>query len=176
MERHQKETFIGYEYRDVTVKKDYVSLYTDGYENFGWEIEGTESVIQPAGSVILKFKRDRKLRNKAELTRLQRQFDSLVEQIIHLEKSKSVLALIVAIAIGILGTAFIAGSVFAISYGNHILLMIVLAIPGFVGWILPYFFYTRLVHQKTAEVNPVIEMKYDEIYEVTKRANMLLEH
>ena len=61
----------------------------------------------------MKFKRDRKVRNKAELTRLQRQFDSCVSEIESLERSKYLRASVFAYIIGVVGTAFMAGSVFA---------------------------------------------------------------
>ena len=84
------------------------------------------------------MKRDRKIINKMELTRLQRNFEAYVEEIRHLEKEKTSLPSIVAITTGIIGTAFIAGSTFAVTANPpHIVLCILLAIPGFLGWILP---------------------------------------
>lgn len=79
-----KKAFVGYEYKEITVKRSMASIYADGYENFGWKSEGI--VHQPSklaiDSVTLKFKRDRKIRNKTELTRLQRNFDACVQEII----------------------------------------------------------------------------------------------
>lgn len=166
--------FIGFEYKDKTIKKAYVSLYTDSYENFGWELDSMSNNLQSPNTVNMKFKRDRKIRNKAELTRLQRQFDSLVEQIDALERSKNSFATAMALLIGIIGTAFMAGSVFAISYGENIPLMIVLAVPAFMGWAAPYFVYEHIRKNKTKTIEPLIDEKYEEIYEVTKRANSLL--
>ena len=165
--------FIGYEYKEVTVKRNMESVYSDGYANFGWTLEGISTPIQSVGSVTLKFKRDRKLRNKAELTRLQRQFDSCVTEIQRLELSKIIMASAVAYIIGIVGTAFMAGSVFAY-IANMLPLCIVLAIPAFAGWIIPYFCYCSIRMKKTDEVEPLIDKKYDEIYEVSEKANSLL--
>lgn len=168
------KNFIGYEYHDVTVKRSMVSVYTDGYENFGWQLEGTEYAMGTVDSVILKFKRDRKIRNKTELTRLQRNFDACVGGIVALENSKMVKASIVAYAVGIIGTAFMAGSVFTVTSGL-IPLCIILAVPAFAGWILPYFLFKSIVKKKTAEVNPLIDQKYDEIYTICEKANSLLD-
>ena len=165
--------FIGYEYRDVTVNRSLEAMYIDGYENFGWKHESTTATQIGLGAVSMKFKRDRKIRNKAELTRLQRQFDACVSEITSMEKSKAASASIVAYTVGLLGTAFLAGATF--SYlGGLIILCIVLAIPGFVGWILPYFLYNSTYAKKAAKVTPLIESKYDEIYEICERANSLL--
>lgn len=165
--------FIGYEYKDVTIKNDMVSVYADGYTNFGWTLEGTSHPIQKVGSVTLKLKRDRKIRNKAELTRLQRQFDACVNDIIALEHSKVIAAAATAYVIGIFGTAFMAGSVFAY-LADMLPIMVILAIPGFVGWIIPYFCYVHISKKKTDKVTPLIDGKYDEIYDVCEKANNML--
>ena len=171
----EKKDFIGYEYQTVNVKRAMVSLYADGYENFGWELEDTEEQggALPAETVTMKFKRDRKICNKAELTRLQRNFDACVDEILSLENAKHIKASVVAYTVGIIGTAFMAGSVFAVTAGR-IVPCIILAIPAFIGWILPYFLFRGVKKKKTAEVTPLIDTKYDELYAVCEKAHDLL--
>ena len=177
----QKE-FVGYEYKEVIADKSRVSLLVDGYENFGWEVDGNISEFyeecknpQKQNKVILRLKRNRKIINKMELTRLQRNFESCVREIEMLEKSKTSSATMYALILGILGTAFMAGSTFAVTaQPPHIILCILLAIPGFLGWILPYFVYRRVLGKQTEKVTPLIEDKYDEIYEICKKGNRLL--
>lgn len=68
----------------MTVRRSAVSLYMDAYKSFGWEPGGTENSPKArtvAERIVLKFKRDRKILNKAELTRLQRNFDACVNEI-----------------------------------------------------------------------------------------------
>ncbi len=167
--------FIGYEYKTVSVNHQMESVYADGYQNFGWETEGTPESSATVGMVSMRFKRNRKILNKAELTRLQRQFDACVDEIVALERSKSTVASIVAYVIGLVGCAFMAGSVFAITSASpNIMLCAILAIPGFVGWILPYFCFTSVRRKKTNALTPLIDKKYDEIYEVCEKANKLL--
>ena len=168
-----ESNFIGYEYKDITVKRSMEPVYADGYTHFGWALEGTSAPLQGIGAVTLKFKRDRKIRNKAELSRLQRQFDSCVGEIERMEASKVTGASACAYVIGVIGTAFLAGSVFAYNAGL-LPFSIVLALPGFVGWILPYFCYCNISRKKTEQVSPLIDQKYDEIYEVSEKANGLL--
>lgn len=170
----EKQKFIGYEYRDVAIKKDISAIVIDGYENFGWQVDSSTTPMQPTNSVTIKFKRDRAIRNKAELTRLQRQFDADLEEIQKLESSKTTTAATVAFLVGIIGTAFMAGAIFAID-AEKIMLMIALAVPGFVGWVLPYFIFNKLRYQKTKAITPLIDQKYDEIYAITKQGNSLLE-
>ncbi len=166
--------FIGYEYKDVIISREMEALYADGYANFGWKLENTYPVpLIGINLVVMKFKRDRKIRNKAELTRLQRQFDSCVREIQDMEKSKTVSASIAAYTIGLTGIVFLAGSLLA--YLKSIIsLCVVLAIPGFIGFILPYFAYQSLYAKKSIKVTSLIEGKYDEIYEVCEKADSLL--
>jgi len=164
--------YIGFEYTSITVKKDLESAVVDGYANFGWKPEGREATLG-TGSTGLKFKRDRKIRNKAELSRLQREFITHIKEIENLEASKTSGAQIAAFTIGFVGTAFLAGATFSYLAG-FFPLMIILAIPGFIGWILPYFVYNGVRRKKTTNVSVLIENQYDAIYEICEKANGLL--
>lgn len=166
--------FIGYEYKDFTVKRSMASLYSDSIENFWWEPEATSEISGKPDSICMKFRRNRKIRNKSELTRLHRQLDNSIANIQSLEFSKYLKASTAAYVTGVIGTAFMAGSVFAVTSGN-ITLCVVLAIPGFLGWTLPYLIYRSIYRKKVLEVTPMIDKKYDEIYEVCEKANNLLD-
>jgi hypothetical protein len=168
-----ENSFMGYEYKDIIVNSSMEPVYSDAYVNFGYKLEGTSAQIGKYGTIKMKFKRDRKIRNKAELTRLQRQFDACVAEIETLERSKVTDASVVAYAAGIIGTGFMAGSVFSYQAGM-VPLCIVLAIPAFIGWVLPYFCYNKIHKKKVEKVAPLVDEKYDEIYEVCAKANSLL--
>lgn len=89
--------------------------------------------------------------------------------------SKTAAALMISLLVGILGTAFMAGSVFAVTAEPPVLwLTILLAVPGFAGWILPYFLYRGVTRKKEAEINPLIEQKFDEIYRICEKGSGLL--
>jgi uncharacterized protein YcgL (UPF0745 family) len=169
-----RSNFIGFEYRDVLVKKTMQSVYLDNYRDFGWIPEGDSVPVGKPDFVTLRFKRDRKIRNKAELTRLQRQFETYVTEIVSLEALKTRRAASIAFAVGIIGTAFITGSVFAVTADN-VAVCVSLAIPGFLGWITPYILYRNLRKKKTEKLNPLISEKYEELYFVCERANALLD-
>lgn len=178
--------YVGYEYKEVKTDSAQASFLIDGYANFGWQVDQNvagglreESAKKPgvpaADKVIIRLKRDRRIINKTELTRLQRNFEACVREIEELEKRKTTAASIAALATGSLGTVFMAGSVFAVTADPPlILLCAVLAVPGFLGWILPYFLYRRIAKRKTEEISPLIEEKYDEIYEICEKGNRLL--
>lgn len=170
----QKKDFMGYEYRNVTVKKTMQAVYADSFGNFGWIAEGIEDTVGKVDSVVMKFKRNRKIRNKSELTRLQRQFEACTAEIVFLERSKVTKAAGIAYAVGVIGCAFMAGSVFAVTAEN-IPLCVILAVPGFLGWIAPYPLFRSISAKKTEAVTPLIDQKYDELYNVCEKANALLD-
>lgn len=170
---NNEKGFVGFEYMEVSAKHWMESLYVDSYENFGWEFEGEAARESAGGQVTLKFKRDRKLRNKAELTRLQRQFEACAQEIETLERSRTTTASIAAFTIGLAGTVLLGGAMFTYLHGL-LPLMVISAVPGFLGWIAPYFCYQRLRQKREQRIAPLIEQKSDEIYSVCERGCRLL--
>jgi Flp pilus assembly protein TadB len=166
--------YIGYEYKTVTVPSDKISMYLDAYENFGWMPDESIPTRQYVGTAVLKLKRDRKILNKTELTRLQQHFESCMDEIAALEKSKTGAATTISIIIGVIGTAFMAGSVFAVTAEPPIIwLCILLGIPGLIGWAVPYRMFQFYMKKRITEVTPLIEQKYDEIHEICEKGNSL---
>ena len=110
-----------------------------------------------------------------ELTRLQRHFEACVRELDELEQSKTTRASIGAITVGLIGTAFLAGATFAATHQPPLIaLTILLAIPGFVGWIVPWFLYRAMVRRRTKVVDGLMERKYDEIDEICQKGHQLL--
>jgi hypothetical protein len=170
-----EEQFIAYEYKNVTVPRDFENIYLDSLPNFGWQPDGNVPFLSSRGiaEVSLKFKRDRRIKNKTELSRLEREFENNIHAIESLERSKESRAQIAAFTIGIIGTAFMAGSVFAYLAGM-LLLMVILAIPGFLGWLFPYFRYRDVKTKRTKTVAPFIDEQYNALYDVCEKAYEML--
>lgn len=181
-----EQEYIAYEYKEITAEQSDAPFLRDSYENFGWEVTRTEKAAGapaaakraiPAGKekIVLQMRRNRKLVNRAELLRLQRHFESCVRDVAALEKEKSRLADIVSIAVGVAGTAFLAASVMAYTANPPLFaLFVVCAVPGIAGWALPYFLYRGIREKKTAQIAPLIEKKYDEMYEICEKGYHLL--
>ena len=173
------EKFMTYDYKEVEAERNMIPFLRDGYENFGWETEEkvSETKIHPNQNhkSILQMRRNRKIMNKTELQRLQSHFEACVKDVKALEKLKESKATMISLVVGIVGTAFMAGFVFAITAEEPLVtLCIILAVPGFIGWIVPYFLYKRIREKQTQIINPLIEKKYDEIYEICEKGNKLL--
>lgn len=171
--------FTAYDYKEIEADRNMIPFLRDGYENFGWETQECEEKNKIHSSqkqkVVLQMKRNRKIMNKVELVRLQSHFEACIKDVKALEKSRESKATMVSLAVGILGTGFMAGSVFAVTAQPPlVILSIILAIPGFMGWILPYFLYKKIREKQTQIMNSLIEKKYDEIYEICEKGNKLL--
>ena len=167
--------FVGYEYKELTVAADRFSLYLDSYENFGWTADKNAPPRSQHGLMTVTLKRDRRIVNKMELTRLQRNFDACIQEVDALERSKASSPTILALAAGLIGTAFMALSVFSVTaQPPHIPACILFALPGFAGWIASPFLYRERLRRKAGEINPLIEDKLEEAYRLCQRGHELL--
>jgi hypothetical protein len=168
MDREKK--FIMNEYLEVTIKGNLVPLCSDCYRALGWTIVDTGAGVD---AIKIKLQRDRKMKHRVALCDLQRKCEMAFQAIERLENSKTTKAFAVALGVGLLGTGFMAGSVFAY-LASLIPLSIILAIPGFLGWGLPYLLYREVIIKSTERINPLIDEKYDIIYEACEKASQLL--
>lgn len=164
---------VMYEYKNVTIRKDLANLYIDNYKNFGWETEDARYSLTEIGDVSIKFRRDRKIQNKVELTRLQNQFDACVQEIQKLEKSKTKGPAATAMVIGTVGVVLMGGAVFTAVAGK-VAAGVVMAVPGFAAWAAPYGVYNKQTKTKSEKVTPLIDEKYDELYNICEKAHALL--
>lgn len=167
--------YVQYEYLNVSATADNAPLLLDCYENFGWTQDERHFSPDTGRTVTLHLKRDRKIINRMELTRLQRNFEGCLQEIKLLERSRKQLASIWAAVLAIIGTAFMAGAVFAVTNDPPLYpLMVLLAVPGFAGWVLPYFIYHRLFARQHRKVQPLIDAKYQEIDQLCEKGHALL--
>lgn len=173
--RDMKPNFVAYEYKEITVETENVSMYLDCYENFGWIIDENRPETNSLSHTTIYLKRDRHIINKAELTRLQRHFEACANEVRTLEHSKVSAATMWSLIVGIIGTAFMSGSVFAVTHEPPmILLCILLAIPAFLGWILPFPVYKKIYEKRSRKIEMLIAAKQDEIDEICEKGYSLL--
>ena len=127
-----KTPFVSFDYKEAAVERERLSQALDGYACLGWELDRQEGA---GGQIRLFLRRDRHILNKAELTRLERQFEACLDAIRALEASVPQRATMAALAVGLAGTVFLAGATFAVTAAPPIVwLCAVLAVPGFLGW------------------------------------------
>ena len=193
--------FVGYEYKHITVPKSMDGLWTDGLNSFGWALDKKEPAVvkhlwgplrvmmaplsvfggkfkesvvdhESATRVELTFKRDREIPGKSALNLLQPELEHSARSIESLEESKTMTASVAAYAIGLVGTVFLALATFAYLAGMSPL-FIILAIPGFMGWILPFFAFHAVKNNKTKKIDPLIEIQHENIYTICQKADKM---
>jgi hypothetical protein len=179
----QTPGFTAYEYASVRAPRDLESLYQDTYRSFGWTVESTELAdpirplpLTPAihpSTITLKLKRDRGIRNRQMVQTLQRKAEGSLSNIARLEKSKTTRAMVLAVTIGIVGAAFLAGSIFLMN-GGLLVLSIVLGAIGLIGWLGGFVAYLGVKSRRTTTVIPLIDREFDVLYETSEQAARLL--
>lgn len=171
----RKKEFKSFDYKQVVVREKWLSFCIDGYESLGWFPDENTPVKEERGQCLIQLKRDRKIANKMELSRLEHNFDACLAELEELERSKTTVPIILTLTCGLIGTAFMAGSVFAVTARPPVIwLCVLLAVPGFLGWILPYFVYRRGVAKRIEKITPYIEAKHDEMEEICRKGYSLL--
>lgn len=188
MKNIETKDFVAYEYLSINVKSEKEPLYIDCYENFGWVLINNTALIDKDDYYLnnsninnnklvnIKFKRDRKIKNKMKVINLQKKLEMALKKVEKLEKEPSSIGFIYAMIIGLIGTIFLALSVFAITAQNPFYILGSLCgIVGIVGWILPYFVYKH-VKAKKEQINiSLIEEEYNTIYDSCEQAKKLID-
>lgn len=167
--------YIAWEYKEIPADSKDISLLLDCYECFGWRQDENRPPLPGRRPAALSLKRDRRLVNRMELTRLQRNFESCLQEISQLEHTRTRAGVAEALLVALVGTAFMAGAVFAVTADPpRYLLTILLALPAFAGWILPFFLCRALQQRASRRVQPLIEAKYEEIWQLCEKGHALL--
>lgn len=172
----QEKDFVSYEYRTKTVKAKDLSRAIDMYEAFGWEVTATTPTF--VDGVTLSLKRDRKLKHKQELTKLERQAEDTFDTIIGLHRAKTMGASIFAYIFGVIATLMLGG-------GMCLTMLIENNIPAFVGGVvlgvlgivlcgINYAIYSKIAAKKTKEILPIIDDNEEKLANILEKGNDLL--
>lgn len=175
MDNYRRSLFGTDEFFQALVPNVFINDYIIAYECFGWKEDERQPRKKQGEKVILSFVRDKNILNKTELTRLQRQFEDCMEQIQAMQRRADSIPLAASLTAGLLGTAFIAGSVFAVTASTPIIwLTVLLAIPGFILWGAAYPICRTEQKRQREKLLPLIDAKYDEAAQTAQKAKNLL--
>lgn len=189
MKNSETKEFIAYEYLNINVKSEKEPLYTDCYEAFGWNLITNTALVEEGDYYInnihanntrqvnLKFKRDRKIPNKGELQNLQRKMELSLKELDKLESEPTTKGIMKSLTIGLLGTIFLAISVFAITAKNleviNYVICTISGIIGLIGWALGFISYNKTKTKIEQQNTTLIEEQYNTIYDCCEKANKL---
>ncbi|NMM99979.1 hypothetical protein G1C96_0557 [Bifidobacterium sp. DSM 109958] len=163
---HAAYDYVGYEYLTVNAAADRQSMLADGYRAFGWQ-------LLDADARTLRFRRERAIANKTEVSRLQRQYEAQVAQLDDLAAAPARNGRIAGLSLGLVGCAFLAGATFSYLAGL-VALMVVLAVPGFACWIAAYPAARKVASAAARRAGALSERLYDANDDVCRRAAALL--
>ena len=172
----QEKDFIGYEYKTVSVKAKDRTKATDMYEAFGWEI--TNAAPAPFGGTALSMKRDRHIRHRQELNKLQRRAEDAFASVNGLERAKTLGARIFACIFGCFAALVLGGGMsLTMCIQDSIPAMaggIALGIIGIALCIVNYFLYQKIAARKSAALLSVIDEAEEEFANILEQGNELL--
>ena len=155
----QEKDFISYEYKTKVIKTQEQTRAMDMYEAFGWEITDVSTSLD--GRTTLSLKRDRKLKHRQELNRLERQAEDTFNMIGKLNRSKTLGAGIFAYTFGIIAALVLGGGMCLTMLTENsapaLVGGIILGIAGIALCAVNYPIYKKIAEKKTAQILPVID-------------------
>lgn len=190
MKNTETKDFIAYEYLSINIPSDKEPLYLDIYENFGWILINNlsssglvdkedyyinNSNVNGKKLINLKFKRDRKIPNKAKIINLQAKCEKSLKELNYLEKEPYKKGAFYTTINALLGTIFVAISTFLVTSNTpNYILMAITGIIGITIWCLSYFIYNK-IKNKYEKINvSLIENTYNNIYNACEQSKKLL--
>ena len=179
-----KENFVAYEYKNVTVKRNSAGMYIDCMENFGWTLVENDGydvqalltklnpvnlgknianaaqsfgeTADPSETMTLKFKRDRRIENKPQLEKLEREYEESLSAINKAERKNVAQTMGISLGTGIIGTVFIGLAVYNFIFSN-IVLGVLFAAVGAVGWAIGFFSNMKVGKKKSVQTEPYVQ-------------------
>ena len=171
-----EKDFITYEDMSKTGKASEQTRLVDMYEAFGWEVTDIKPTLSEG--VTISFKRDRKLRHKNEVNKLQRKAEENYSQIKHLENSQKNAPSIFSYIFGIISVLILGGGMSMVMVNPQSTTMLVVGIVlGVVGLALcaiNYPIYKKWVDKKTAQIMPLIDDAEEKLATTLENASNLV--
>jgi hypothetical protein len=180
----ESKELIVFDYKTIRVARDLETVANDAYIALGYEPTGAGISDGAIFNVNLSFKRDRKIKNKSELLKLQDKIDITIANIETLRKAKDRAGDTVGLTTGIVGALTLGGGMSIIMTTNENLLnnipllaggiavgVVGIGICGF-AWSL-----RNKIHKlKSTKIAAIIESEYDKLADLTEAAHKLLQN
>lgn len=170
------ENVVSYDYKTIKVKRNIETLVCDTFESLGWTLTNTSSVEGSLFYVNLSFKRDRKMKNKVELLKLQDKATEIISNIENFESKKKNAGLGAAISTGIVGALTFGGGMsmtMLLSGVGYMIGGIALGLVGAGICALAYPLFKKLNKKKNVQIQPLLESEYDKLADICEQANAL---
>lgn len=169
-----KGPYRSFEYASTAVDNGLVQVAVDSYESLGYEFTGRRA--SAAGKIsTLSFRRNRKVRGKAQLAKIQRSMDDAIASIGRMEGEKSRKAVSQALAIGTVSALVLGvGMCCTMVWDGLMALGIVVGLLGIAGCVGGFLRYRTVLDRETARLAPSIEKAYDNLATLCEEAQAVL--
>lgn len=172
--RNEAQLPHSFEYARTTVRNELAQVAVDSYESLGYELTG-QRISDATKQTTLSFRRNRKVRGKAQLAKIQRSMDDIISTLDGLEKVKTRKASQQAIVIGVISALILGvGMCCTMVWTNLMVPGIVIGVIGIIGCLFAYLRYRKICAQETARINPEIESAYDRLATHCEEAQTIL--
>lgn len=166
--------YRSFEYARTVVKADLAQVAVDCYESLGYELTG-QRASTPGGQVTLSFRRSRKVRSKAQLSKIQRTMDDTLDSIASMEAEKTKKATTQAVVIGVVAALVLGlGMCCTMVWTQFMIPGIVIGLAGIAGCLYAFVRYRAICVAETARLNPAIEDAYDRLATLCEEAQAVL--
>ena len=179
------------EYKNITIKCDNIAIYVDCLSNFGWMLVdehedevflslnplliagGQSQKAVDKNEVSLMFKRNRCMKNKADINKLERICLEALSYIDNLERKRHVLNISISLGHGIIGTVILGFAVYNFISAN-IVIGSLLSVLGMSCCIVGFIANCRFSKKRSKRDDLIIEEKLGLAYEVCEKAHLLM--
>lgn len=172
----QEKNFVSFDYKTISTTTEHQTRIVDLYESFGWELTG--STPAAFGRMVLSLKRDRKIRHKQELNRLERQAENGLQTLDRLSRAKTGSARVFAYVFGVLSALVLGGGMCLVLLNENSIPALVGGIAlGLVGLALccaNYVIYQKLAEKSAKKILPLVEDEEEKLANLLERGNDLL--
>lgn len=166
--------YSSFEYARTNVKSDLAQVAVDCYESLGYELTG-QRTSAPGDQVTLSFRRSRKVRSKAQLSKIQRTMDDTLASIASMEAEKTKKATVQAVSLGVVFALVLGlGMCCTMVWTQLMVPGIVIGLIGIAGCIFAWMRYRKVCAAETARLNPAIEEAYDRLATQCEEAQAVL--
>lgn len=171
------ENAVTYDYKTIKVKREMETLVSDTYENLGWILTSTSAVEGSLFSVNLSFKRDRKIKNKVELLKLQEKIDNVILSIENLQNKKKNSGFVESLTVGIIGCLTFGGGLsmtMLLETVGYKVFGILLGIIGIGICAIAYPLFKKINKKKITQIQPILESEFDKLSDFCDEAVKLI--
>lgn len=173
----EKEKAIVYDYKTVSVRREMEPMLIDTYENLGWEVINTTIQEGSLTHVNVSFKRDRKIKGKVSLTKIQNKVDITLSNLNRINLSKQRAGVIEGLTVGICGTLIFGGGMsmcMCLQGVGFMISGIALGVVGVGVALLGWLTHNKCRNKKLAKLEPILDDELNKLSDLCEEGHNIL--